>query len=126
MLEQTSRRMHRRGTLGSYKIFGQSNLSWLTSIMFPLHGPGKDLAAGAVSLPTTRVHLSEGRENNFCQSHTSWLTSLGLSAVVRGIDVPGRKVIPHRTPRKRISPIAYFMANSVADSRSTLNCRLSA
>jgi hypothetical protein len=64
MLEQTSRRMHRRGTLGSYKIFGQSNLSWLTSIMFPLHGPRKDLAAGAVSRPTTRAHLSKGRKIN--------------------------------------------------------------
>src|SRR5258708_35770988 len=42
--------------------------------MVPLHGRGKDLVAGTASLPTTRVHLSEGRENNFCQSHTSWLT----------------------------------------------------
>jgi hypothetical protein len=25
-----------------------------------------------------QAHLSEGRENNFCQSHTSWLTSLGF------------------------------------------------
>ncbi len=114
----------RRGTLATYEIFGQSNLSWLTSSMVPLHGPGKDLVAGALTLPMTRTHLSERRENNSCQSHTSWLTSLGLSAVVRGIDVPGRKGIPHRTPRKGISPIAYFIANSVA--RSTLNCRLSA
>lgn len=90
--------------------------------MVLLHGRGKDLVEGAVSLPMTRAHLSEGRENNFCQSHTSWLTSLGLSAVVRGIDVPGRKVIPEQ----RISPIAYFMANTVADSQFTLNCHPSA
>src|SRR5258707_7390093 len=113
----------RRGTLATYEIFGQSNLSWLASSMVPLHGRGKDLVAGTASLPMARAHLSKGRENNFCQSHTSWLTSLGLSAAVRGIDVPRRKVIPHRTPRKRISPIAYFMANRGTDLRFTLNCR---
>ena len=50
----------------------------------------------------------------------------GLSAVVRGLDVPGRKLIPNRTPRKVISPIAYFMANSGLDLRFTLNCRRAA
>src|SRR6266568_5014634 len=68
----------RRGTLATYEIFGQSNLSWLASSMVPLHGRGKDLVAGTASLPMARAHLSEGRENNFCQSHTSWLTSLGF------------------------------------------------
>jgi len=67
--------------------------------------------------------VREGRENNFHQSHTSWLTLPGLSAVVRGLDVPGRKLIPNRTPRKVISPISYFMANSGLDFHAQLSPR---
>ena len=67
--------------------------------------------------------MCEVRENNFCQLHTSWLTSLGLPAVVRGLDVTGRRVNLNRTLRKMISPIACFMANSGMDLRFTLNCR---
>jgi len=72
-------------------------------------------------MPTTRVHVCEGRENDFHQLHTSWLTLLWFFAVIRGLDVPGRKLIPNRTPRQQISPMAYFVANSVADLRFTLN-----
>lgn len=100
----------RRSTLATYKFFSQLNLSWLTSILVPPRGPGKDLVADALSRPTTRAHGCERRENNFCQLHTSWLTSLGLSALVRGSDVSGCILIPNRLPRKAISPIAYFQA----------------
>lgn len=67
--------------------------------------------------------MCEVRENNFCQLHTSWLTSLGLPAVVRGLDVTGRRLHLNRTLKKIFSPIAYFMANNGMDLRFTLNCR---
>ena len=87
------------------------------------NGFGKDFAAGGLSRPTTQAHVCEGREENFCQSHDSWLTLPLLSAVVRGSDVPGRELIPNRTPRKKIPPIAYFMANSDMDLRLKRPCR---
>ena len=79
--------------------------------------------ADALSPPTTRAHVCEMRENNFCQLHTSWLTSLGPSAVVRGLDLPGRVFRLNRTLKRIFSPIAYFMANSGMELRFTLNCR---
>ena len=86
-------------------------------------GPGKDFAAGGLSQPTTQAHVCEGREETFCQSHDSWLTLLRLSALVRGSDVPWRELIPNRTPREKIPPIACFMANGSEDLRFTLSCR---
>jgi hypothetical protein len=78
-----------------------------------------------LSQPTTREHVCEGRENNFCQLHISWLALLRLSAVVRGIEVAGRKFIPNSHSEEKISPIAYFMANSDMGLRLTLSCRRS-
>jgi len=112
-----------RSTLATYEFFSQLNHSWLTSILVPSHGPRKDLVADALSRPTTGAHVYEERENNFCQLRTSWLTSLGLSAVVRGLDMPGCILSPNRMLRKMISPIAYFMPNSGIDLRFTPNCR---
>ncbi len=113
----------RRGTLTGYKFFGQLNLSWLTSVLVHPHVPRKGFVANAHSPLTARTHVCEVGENNFCQLHTSWLTSLGLPAVVRGLDVTGRRVHLNRTLRKMISPIACFMANSGMDLRFTLNFR---
>jgi hypothetical protein len=107
--------MHRRITLATPEFLSQLDLSWLTSTLVLLHGLGKDFATDALSQLTTRAHVCEGRENNFRQLHTSWLTSLGLSAVVRGLDVSEPNLIPDGTPRKVISPIAYFMANCGED-----------
>jgi hypothetical protein len=84
-----------RATLATYEFFSQLNLSWLTSITVPPNGLGKDLVTDVLSQPTTREHMCEGRENNFCQLHISWLALLRLSAVVRGIEVAGRKLIPN-------------------------------
>jgi hypothetical protein len=88
------------------------NLSWLTSITVPLNGLGKDLVTDVLSQPTNREHVCEGRENNFCQLHISWLALLRLSAEVRGIEGPGANSFQTHTPGKKIPPIAYFMANS--------------
>lgn len=79
--------------------------------------------ADALSPATTRAPECKVREDNFCQLHTSWLTSLGLPAVVRGLDVTGCSFHLNRTPREIFSPIAYFMASSGMDLRFTLNCR---
>src|SRR5258708_9928520 len=92
--------MHRGSTLAICEFFSQLNLSWLTSILVPPPGPRKDLAAGGLSQATTQAHVCERRENNFCQSHTSWLTLLGLSAIIRGLRVPGCKVIPNPNAEK--------------------------
>src|SRR5258708_30856163 len=47
------------------KFFSQLNLSWLTSIMVPPHGPWKDLVTDAASQHTSRTHMRYERQNNF-------------------------------------------------------------
>jgi len=78
------------------------------SILVPPNGLGKDLVTDVLSQPTTRAHACEVRENNFCQLHTSWLTLLGLSAVVGGIGVPGCKLIPNPHVEEKDSPNCIF------------------
>jgi hypothetical protein len=52
--------------------------------------------------------MCEGRENNFCQLHISWLALLRLSAVVRGIEVAGRKLIPNPHAEEKDSTNCIF------------------
>lgn len=76
--------------------------------MVPPNGLGKDLVTDVLLQPTTRAHACEGRENNFWQLHTSWLTLLRLSAVVRGVEVPGRKLIPNPHSKEKDSTNCIF------------------
>jgi hypothetical protein len=89
-------------------FFNQLNLSWLASIKVPPDGLGKDLVVDVLSQPITRAHMCEGRENNFCQLHTSWLILLGLSAVIRGLNAHGRKLIPNPHSEEKDSTNCIF------------------
>jgi len=47
----------RQSTIAPCNFFSQSNLSWLSAILVPPRGPGKDLVTEALSQHTTRTHV---------------------------------------------------------------------
>jgi hypothetical protein len=63
------------------------------------HGPSERAWERSCDRRSLAAHhpraVCEARENNFCQLHISWLALLRLSAVVPGIEVAGRKLIPN-------------------------------